>query len=156
MKINLINEQETERFGKQLWQLLPNKCLVFLKGELGAGKTTLTRGVLRAAGHKTAVKSPTYTLVEEYDISAGKFYHFDLYRLKDPEELEWIGISDYFAQQSVCFIEWPELGKGYLPVPDLEITMTVNEEGRTVDINALSEKLNKKMQVYWKNNNILL
>ena len=156
MKITLLNEQETELLGAKLWQILPKKCLVFLKGDLGAGKTTLTRGVLRAAGHKTAVKSPTYTLVEEYDLSTGKFFHFDLYRLKDPEELEWIGMADYLAQQSLCFIEWPEQGKGYLPRADLELTLLTEGSGRSVFIKMTSEKLQKKLVLHWKNKDIVL
>lgn len=156
MKISLLNEKATEQFGAILWSVLPRHCLVFLQGDLGAGKTTLTRGVLRAAGHQSAVKSPTYTLVEEYDLASGTFFHFDLYRLKDPEELEWIGIQDYLEQQAICFIEWPELGKGYLPEPDLELTLSTEGGGRMIKIKALSEKLAKKIQLQLKNNDILL
>ena len=156
MKITLLNEQETERLGAELWRILPKKCLVFLNGDLGAGKTTLTRGVLRAAGHTTAVKSPTYTLVEEYDMLGGKVFHFDLYRIKDPEELEWIGMQDYLEQQSLCFIEWPELGKGWLPKPDIELTITTEGNGRVVKIQVLSENLQKKLNLRWKNKDIVL
>ena len=156
MKITLLNEQETEQLGAELWRILPEKCLIFLNGDLGAGKTTLTRGVLRAAGHKTAVKSPTYTLVEEYDLVDRKLYHFDLYRVKDPEELEWIGIRDYLDQQSLCFIEWPELGKGFLPEPDLELTLSTVGNTREVEINVFSKNLMNKLNLHWKNNDILL
>jgi len=156
MKITLLNEQDTELLGSELWRVLPDKGLVFLNGELGAGKTTLTRGVLRASGHKSAVKSPTYTLVEEYETPRGKFFHFDLYRVKDPEELEWIGIRDYLEQQCLCFIEWPELGKGYLPDPDIEITMKTEGDGRIVEIDVLSEKLKNKLRLHWKNKEIVL
>ena len=156
MKIILLNEHDTEQLGSELWRVLPDKGLVFLSGELGAGKTTLTRGVLRASGHTSAVKSPTYTLVEEYDTPKGKFFHFDLYRVKDPEELEWIGIRDYLEQQSLCFIEWPELGKGHLPVPDIVITMKTEGEGRIVKIDVLSEKLKNKLKLYLKNKEIVL
>ncbi|MCK5478997.1 MAG: tRNA (adenosine(37)-N6)-threonylcarbamoyltransferase complex ATPase subunit type 1 TsaE [Methylococcales bacterium] len=156
MKITLLNEQETEQFGSELWRILPKKCLVFLNGDLGAGKTTLTRGVLRAAGHKSAVKSPTYTLVEEYDLASGRIFHFDLYRLKDPEELEWIGMRDYLDQQSISFIEWPELGKGYLPESDIELTLTTKGKGRELKITVLSEKLVNKLKLHWKNKDIVL
>ena len=156
MKITLLNEQETEQLGAELWRILPEKCLIFLNGDLGAGKTTLTRGVLRAAGHKKAVKSPTYTLVEEYDLVDRKLYHFDLYRVKDPEELEWIGIRDYLDQQSLCFIEWPELGKGFLPEPDLELTLSTVGNTREVEINVFSKNLMNKLNLHWKNNDILL
>ncbi|MCK5121571.1 MAG: tRNA (adenosine(37)-N6)-threonylcarbamoyltransferase complex ATPase subunit type 1 TsaE [Methylococcales bacterium] len=156
MKITLLNEQETEQLGAELWRILPEKCLIFLNGDLGAGKTTLTRGVLRAAGHKTAVKSPTYTLVEEYDLPNRKVFHFDLYRVKDPEELEWMGIRDYLDQQSLCFIEWPELGKGFLPEPDVELTISTVGEGREVEIAVISENLVNRLNLHWKNKDILL
>jgi len=156
MKITLLNEQETELLGSELWRVLPEKCLVFLNGDLGAGKTTLTRGVLRAAGHKGAVKSPTYTLVEEYNIGNRLVFHFDLYRVKDPEELEWIGIRDYLEQQSLCFIEWAKLGKGFLPEPDIELSIETEGEGRVVCIKVRSKKLLGKLILNWKNKDIVL
>lgn len=135
MKRYLDDESETERFGKELWDRLPPKNVVFLQGQLGAGKTTLVRGILRAAGYDGTVKSPTYTLVEEYSLANDrKVAHFDLYRLSDPEELEWIGIRDYFDQNCLCFIEWPEKGLGYLPVPDREILLTIEGVGRLVEM----------------------
>ena len=134
MTIVLSSEQETEAFGAQLWQELPDHCMVFLSGTLGAGKTTLVRGFLRAGGYQGAVKSPTYTIVEEYELNNRLIYHFDLYRLKDPEELEWIGIQDYFAEKSICFIEWPEMGKGMLPDADMVIIFNVEEQHRVLDI----------------------
>lgn len=130
----LNNADETERFGADLYYSLPPKCLVFLKGELGAGKTTLVRGYLRATGYSGTVKSPTYNLVEEYQLADKKIYHFDLYRLNDPEELEWLGINDYLSQESACFIEWPDKGKGYLPSPDIVITLSAEGAGRSVEM----------------------
>jgi len=156
MKITLLNEQETELLGAELWRILPEKCLVFLNGDLGAGKTTLTRGVLRAAGHQGAVKSPTYTLVEEYTVAGRKVFHFDLYRVKDPEELEWIGIRDYLEQHSLCFIEWSALGKGFLAEPDIELTLEPEGEGRTVNINIVSKKMFDNKSLHWKNKDIVL
>lgn len=159
MKITLLNEQETESFGAELWRVLPPKCLIFLHGDLGAGKTTLTRGVLRAAGHKGAVKSPTYTLVEEYDIANRKVFHFDLYRVQDPEELEWIGISDYIDQESLCFIEWPSLGEGFLPRPDIELSLSTElteGNGRILEIKIVSKELVNKLILHWKNKDIML
>jgi len=134
MQKYLNSEEDTEQFGAELFETMPSKCLIFLRGDLGAGKTTLVRGFLRAAGYDGTVKSPTYTLVEEYTIGTRKIFHFDLYRLVDPEELEWIGIRDYFDQDSVCFIEWPEKGKGFLPEPDKIITLKPQGLGRSLTI----------------------
>ena len=130
MKKYLDSTEATEQFGAALWALLPEKGVVFLQGDLGAGKTTLVRGFLRAAGFLGAIKSPTYTLVEEYTIQDRKIFHFDLYRITEPEELQWIGINDYFTQNSLCFIEWPNKGKGFLPSPDYEISLIHRNLGR--------------------------
>lgn len=138
MKTYLKDTEATEQFGAKLWAELPPKCLIFLYGELGAGKTTLVRGFLRAAGYTGAVKSPTYTLVEEYTIGGRKIFHFDLYRVADPEELEWIGIRDYFDRDCVCFIEWPDMGKGFLPDPDRVISLVADGSGRSITIRRSS------------------
>jgi tRNA threonylcarbamoyladenosine biosynthesis protein TsaE len=132
MQKYLNSTEETERFGAELIKSVPSKCLFFLYGDLGVGKTTMVRGFLRAAGYNGVVKSPTYTLVEEYTIDSRKIFHFDLYRVVDPEELEWIGIRDYFDQDSVCFIEWPDRGKGFLPEPDRVITLKTQGLGRSL------------------------
>ena len=132
MQKYLNSVEETEQFGAKLFKSVPSKHLIFLQGDLGAGKTTLVRGFLRAAGYNGVVKSPTYTLVEEYTIGTRKIFHFDLYRVVDPEELEWIGIRDYFDQESICFIEWPDRGKGFLPEPDRVITLKTQGLGRSL------------------------
>lgn len=137
MQKYLHNTEETEQFGGGFYHSLPSKCVVYLYGELGAGKTTLVRGYLRAAGYSGTVKSPTYNLVEEYAIAGKKIVHFDFYRITDPEELEWIGINDYFNQDSVCFIEWPDKGKGFLPEPDTVISLAVQGSGRLAEIRQL-------------------
>lgn len=130
----LNTTQETELFGAGLHDSITPPCVVFLRGDLGAGKTTLVRGYLRAAGYSGTVKSPTYNLVEEYEVSGQKIYHFDLYRLTDPEELEYLGMNDYFSNDSVCFIEWPDRGKGYLPAADIEINLIIRPDGRLAEM----------------------
>lgn len=138
----LESESETEHLGGELARLVSASdrgVTVFLDGELGMGKTTLSRGVMRGLGHAGAVKSPTYTLVEPYEELEPPVYHFDLYRLGDPEELEYMGIRDYFSERSFCLIEWPERGKGVLPGPDIEIHLERQGEGRSVVLRARSE-----------------
>ncbi len=156
MKIELNSAEETELFGAKLWHALPEKCLVYLHGELGAGKTTLVRGVLREAGYDGVVKSPTYTLVEEYRLGNRQLYHFDLYRLKEPEELEWIGIRDFLQQNSLLFIEWPEMGSGFLPEPDIVLTLRLIGHRREIECEIFSEQLTKNINLRWKNKDIVL
>ena len=155
MQLLLNNTEETEAFGAMLWRALPSKCLVFLDGELGAGKTTLMRGLLRAAGFQQVVRSPTYSLVEEYELAGRRLFHFDLYRLKDPEELEWLGMNDYLQQTALCFIEWPQMGAGFLPAADLEIRLHYQADARLLEIKVLAEKLKKSLQLDWKNKEIV-
>lgn len=137
-------ETEMVALGEQLGRAFvqyPAAFTVHLLGDLGAGKTTLTRGILRAFGHTGAVKSPTYTLVEAYEFAARTVYHFDLYRLGDPEELEYMGIRDYFADNTLCLIEWPTRGDGVLPVPDLVIDIVVFGDGRCLELHTHSAAL---------------
>lgn len=112
---------------------------IYLSGELGAGKTTLTRGIMRGYGYIGAVKSPTYTLVEPYELQGCNIYHFDFYRLADPEEMEFLGVWDYFADSNLCIIEWPERGKGFLPRPDIDIALTLESRGRRITWQARSD-----------------
>ena len=130
----LANEEAMVVLGQRISQVTQGAGLIFLEGDLGAGKTTLSRGIIRGLGHTGAVKSPTFTLVEPYEIGDVRAFHFDLYRLVDPEELEFMGIRDYFDDDALCLIEWPNKGTGFLPKPDLTITITPHEPGRQLKL----------------------
>lgn len=123
--MHIENEQAMLEAGKNLAGKLGAGLLVFLIGDLGAGKTTLVRGFLRGLGYAGVVKSPTYNLVESYVINDLNVFHFDLYRLMDAEELEYMGIRDYLNEKSICFIEWPDKGEGLLPSPDVCIEISI-------------------------------
>ncbi|MGH8502061.1 MAG: tRNA (adenosine(37)-N6)-threonylcarbamoyltransferase complex ATPase subunit type 1 TsaE [Gammaproteobacteria bacterium] len=127
-----------EALGARLAAACEPGLVIFLCGALGAGKTTLTRGLLRALGHGGSVKSPTYTLVEPYDLPAMSLYHFDFYRLSDPEELEFMGVRDYFGRHALCIVEWPERAANRLPRPDLDVTIEYLQSGRRVALNAVT------------------
>lgn len=119
--------------------MLHGGLAVWLRGDLGAGKTTLVRGLLHGLGHAGKVKSPTYTLVEPYVISGLYLYHFDLYRFADPEEWDAAGFRDYFNQQSVCLVEWPQRAGDLLPPADLEISLEPHGDGRSARLHAGTE-----------------
>lgn len=113
---------------------------IYLHGDLGAGKTTFVRGLLHGLGHAGKVKSPTYTLVEPYVISRFNIYHFDLYRFVDPEEWDAAGFRDYFNSQSLCLVEWPEKAGDLIPQADMDVTLTIEKDGRMLNIRANSEQ----------------
>lgn len=132
--LHIENEQAMFDVAHQLAKKLSPGFIVYLQGDLGAGKTTLVRGILRAMGFSGYVKSPTFTLVEPYDIGTQTVYHFDLYRIDSPESLEFIGIRDYIGEKSICLIEWPEKGQGYLPSPDLTCYIEIHGNIRIIRI----------------------
>ena len=131
--MRLCSEAEQEAFGAELASICSEKPLtIHLVGNLGAGKTTLTRGFLRGCGYGGAVKSPTYTLIEPYAISPLPVYHLDLYRVADPGELEYLGLRDILEEPAILLIEWPERGAGWLPDADLTLTLEHVAGGREV------------------------
>ncbi|MDH5546970.1 MAG: tRNA (adenosine(37)-N6)-threonylcarbamoyltransferase complex ATPase subunit type 1 TsaE [Gammaproteobacteria bacterium] len=119
----LRGEDDTLRLGQKLARSVYAGEKIYLHGDLGAGKTTLVRGFLQAMGHKGAVRSPTYSLVEHYFYKNLRVFHFDLYRLGDASELEYMGIRDYFFGNSVCLVEWADRGRGVLPAADIEVKL---------------------------------
>jgi len=136
----VLSAEEMEALGAHFASAINTGGVIFLHGPLGAGKTTWTRGFLHARGHLGAVKSPTYTLVESYLLLDGAVHHFDLYRLGDPEELEYMGIRDYFSGDALCLVEWPERGAGIIGAADIALTLRYCDNGRELSAHADSEK----------------
>lgn len=134
------DEESMVEFGGKLAETLLVGAIITLNGDLGAGKTTLSRGVLHRLGHSGAVKSPTYTIVEPYQLDIGSVYHFDLYRVNDPQELDYIGFTDYLAEASLSLIEWPERGHGYLDDTDMGIEIEHLASGRRVSVSAQTDR----------------
>ncbi len=139
LELEAGSEAEQERLGAALAAICPDRCVLFLEGDLGAGKTTLARGLLQALGHRGPVKSPTYTLIEPYEIAGRQCYHLDLYRLSDFSELEYLGIGDLLQTPAVLLVEWPERGGSGLPAPDLLIRIGHLHQGRRLSVMALSD-----------------
>ncbi len=141
MRIYARTAQDTEDFGAALARAQPAGpalAVVYLAGDLGAGKTTLARGFLAARGIKAAVRSPTYTLTEVYPLEGSTVVHADLYRLQDPEELETLGLRDYAHEGHVWLVEWPERAAGLLPAADLSLSLIVRDAGHVIALDANS------------------
>ncbi len=135
---HLPDESATRSIGAKIAKCLAPGFRVYLRGELGSGKTTLVRGMLEGLGYRGRVKSPTYTLVEVYVVSRLNFYHFDFYRFRQPEEWNEAGFRDYFNDSDACVVEWPEKAGPGLPRPDLEVSLTHAPPGRDIRIRSLS------------------
>ena len=132
IELTIVGEARMVAFGRLLADASQGHGSVYLQGNLGVGKTTICRGVLRGFGYGGVVRSPTYTLVEPYELDQVAVYHFDLYRLRDPEELEFLGIRDYFDSPSLCLIEWPDRGKDFLPSADIILSIGHLSDARVI------------------------
>ena len=146
----LPDAESQESLAAELAQHTPAGMVIFLYGNLGVGKTTFVRGFLRGLGYEGSVKSPTYTLVEIYHLDGRNIYHFDLYRLADPEELEYAGGRDYFDGESICLVEWPEKAVGALPTADLECRISYCSGGRELKLLAWTERGNQVIDKAFK------
>ena len=143
LRLNLPDESATGALGRELAPLLAPGMVIWLDGDLGAGKTTLVRALLRGLGHAGPVKSPTYTLVEVYVVSSIYLYHFDFYRFNEPEEFADAGLGEYFRENVLCLVEWPDKAAGYVPPADLALVFSFPEDttapGRRLELFARSE-----------------
>jgi tRNA threonylcarbamoyladenosine biosynthesis protein TsaE len=140
LRVETANEAQTEAFGARLAAFLPGVHLIYVRGPLGAGKTTLVRGLLTGLGHTGPVTSPTFTMIEPYEVAGVALFHFDLYRIEDPAELEFLGLRDYLQSENVCIVEWPERAGDVLPPPDLDVMIrSSNDRGRVLQLQAHSE-----------------
>jgi len=149
--LDLADEAATIALGAALAQVMEPNLTIYLHGNLGAGKTTLVRGLLQGLDYQGKVKSPTYTIVEPYEVNrasqgAMNIYHFDLYRFNDEEEWESAGFRDYFNAQSICLIEWPERAAHLLPIPDIDVYILMQGVGRSVRITLHSQHARQCMQ----------
>ena len=132
------NDAAMRALGKAMAEASPANVVIYLSGELGAGKSTLCRGFILALGHTGSVRSPTYTLVEPYELGERQVYHLDLYRLADPEELEYLGLRDWLEQDAIILVEWPQMGEGVLMPADLQVQIDYDGAARQVNLQASS------------------
>lgn len=138
LELDLVNEEASERFGHLLADLLNPPLVITFSGDLGSGKTTIIRAMLRSLGVDSAIKSPTFSLIESYECPNMTVHHFDLYRIADPFELEYLGFRDYFSSQTICCIEWPENAANQLSQVDLCFKLSNKGGGRNLQCVALS------------------
>lgn len=140
MQIFLKNEAATYELGKKIAKIIHNPANIYLTGELGAGKSTFARGLIQGLGYQGKVKSPSYALIEPYEVQGINIFHFDFYRIHNRQELAVLGIEEYFYHQAVCVVEWPEKAEKLLPAADLFLTFETLENGREINIIAYTEQ----------------
>ncbi len=140
VSLSVADDPAMRALGARLALACPPSCIIYLVGELGAGKSTLARGFLQVLGHVGTARSPTYTLVEPYELPQRQVYHLDLYRLVDPEELEFLGLRDWLSEETILLVEWPQRGEGVLPAADLIVTILYMGKARHVTVQAASAK----------------
>jgi tRNA threonylcarbamoyladenosine biosynthesis protein TsaE len=138
VEVLLVDDEATQLMGVAMARACPRQAVVYMQGDLGAGKTTLARALLRALGVTGAIRSPTYTLIERYATSHGEAVHLDLYRVADPEELHFLGLEDLSESAHLWLVEWAERGHGALPKPDLRIELKVQGDGRLACLDGVS------------------
>lgn len=139
--VYLASTEDTEELGKWLFDQLSSPCVIYLQGDLGAGKTTFARGFVRAAGFSGPVKSPTYTLVEPYESECLTLLHLDLFRMADPAEFEYLGVLDQLSDNTILLIEWPSMGEGWLPEADVLVELKQHEQGRLAIIETMDTRI---------------
>jgi tRNA threonylcarbamoyladenosine biosynthesis protein TsaE len=140
MRIRLSGEPAQIAFGRRIAACLQAPTVIYLEGDLGTGKTTLVRGVLRGLGHRGPVRSPTYTLLEPYELADVRLYHLDLYRVVGPEELEYLGLRDLLGAETLLFVEWPQRGGGLLPPADVAIRIDYEPTGRSLELRGVGRR----------------
>jgi tRNA threonylcarbamoyladenosine biosynthesis protein TsaE len=153
LSVFLADETTTLAFGSKMAAFLHAGLTIYLNGNLGAGKTTLVRGILQGLGYRHIVKSPTYNLVEIYKISRLYLYHFDFYRFNDYSEWEEAGFREYFNSDSICIVEWPDKAGNLLPAADLQLFFKIFDSGRSIEIRA-GTKAGKQFLKHWQNQKI--
>ena len=138
-RVDLADEAASAALAGQFARALEPPCAVYLFGDLGAGKTLFTRACLHALGYEGYVKSPSYGLLETYRVSGLTVLHLDLYRIEDPEELEYLAIRDLYREDTVLMVEWPDRGSGHLPAPDLALEFDESNEERFVNCHVFTK-----------------
>jgi tRNA threonylcarbamoyladenosine biosynthesis protein TsaE len=140
MRVYCKDHEATEQLAIMLAKVMPKNMIVYLYGDLGAGKSTFARAFIQALGFKGSVKSPTYTLLEVYQYDDDKYaLHMDLYRIAEPEEVDYLALESYEKSATVTLIEWPEKGEGFIPLPDIKVFFSMYDGGRNLDIEAQND-----------------